>query len=85
MGVLREVSVVRRGIGLLSVLEIVPAGVGEFRGDGGDDAGGCPLRDGLLAEDAGGLGRIERRPPDRRRDGGSGLVCASWSSCDLAQ
>lgn len=56
MRVLREVGVVRHGVGLLCIVEVVASGVSELGGDGRDDAGCGPLLDRLIGEDSGGLG-----------------------------
>lgn len=66
MRVLREVGIVRHRVGLLPVVEVVTAGVGELGGDGRDDTGGGSLLDRLVREDSGSLGRVERRLLFRR-------------------
>jgi len=60
--VLREVGVVRHGVGLPRVVEIVTSGVSELRGDGRDDRRGGSLFNGLVGKDAGGFGSVERLP-----------------------
>jgi len=60
--VLREVGVVRDGVGLLRIVKVMASGVSELRGDGRDDGGGGALLDRFVREDSGGLGRIERLP-----------------------
>jgi len=56
VGVVEQVGVVRHGVGLAAVIQVVAARVGEFRGDCRDEGGGGALLGGLVGEDSRCLG-----------------------------
>jgi len=53
VAVVEQVCVVGHGVGFASVVEVVPAGVGELRRDRRDEGRGGALLDGLVGEDPG--------------------------------